>query len=327
MQPLLTVQNTSESICRRVNNSLKKDDHNLIDHKIKNGMANENLTHWIDLHLHSDKSDGTCSLAELISLAVSKEIKTISITDHDTIAGLKEGIKLGKEKKLNVIPGIEISSKYTKGALHILGYGLDFEDPEFKFALKRFQDVRKERNRKIISKLQSLGVDITMDEIIEKNPSNKSIGRPHIASVLLEKGAAINMDDAFAQYLGKNGKAFVSKEVLTSSETIHLIHSVGGLAFLAHPSTLNLSDQNLTEYVEKLLKEGLDGIEVYSSAHTARQTRLYESICQKYQLLVSGGSDFHGNHKKDVKMGICSRGQRISADMVSQELLNRAFEG
>ncbi len=289
-------------------------------------MANKKSTHWIDLHLHSDKSDGTYSLTELISLAVCKEIRTISITDHDTVAGLKEGIRLGKEHKLNVIPGIEISSKYSKGALHILGYGLDFRDPEFQFALQRFQDVRKERNRKILSKLQSLGIDISMDEIRDRNPSNKSIGRPHIASVLLEKGAAINMDNAFDKYLGKNGKAFVSKEVLTSSETIHLIHSVGGLAFLAHPSTLNLSDQNLTEYVEKLLKEGLDGIEVYSSAHTERQTCLYEGICQKYQLLISGGSDFHGDHKKDVKMGICSSGQRISADMVSQELLNLSFD-
>jgi len=290
-------------------------------------MANENSTHWIDLHLHSDKSDGTCSLAELINLAVSKNIRTISITDHDTIAGLKEGIRLGKEKKLNVIPGIEISSKYTKGALHILGYGLDFGDPEFKMALQHFQDVRKERNRRIISKLQSLGIDITMDEIIDRNPSNKSIGRPHIASVLLEKGAVINMGDAFDKYLGINGKAFVSKEVLTSSETIHLIHSVGGLAFLAHPSTLNLSDKDLKAYVEKLLKEGLDGIEVFSSAHTEGQTQLYENICQKYQLLVSGGSDFHGDHKKDVKMGVCSSGQRISADMVSQELLNMSFNG
>ncbi len=290
-------------------------------YKLNQSMTEDYITNWVDLHLHTDKSDGTCTPSELIKLAAQQNIETIAITDHDTIDGLEEGINEGRKNNINVIPGIEISSKYTTGTLHILGYGIDYRAQRFLDELKRFQEVRKSRNVKIIARLQSLGIDISIADMMRNNPKIKSLGRPHIASVLVEMGVVCNMDEAFDEYLGNKGKAFISKEVLTSAETIQLIHNVGGLAFLAHPSTLNLVDKSFTAFIEKLLEEGLDGIEVYSSAHDEDQTLFYRDTAKRYDLLVSAGSDFHGSNKKDVVLGCCWIGGQASSEMVSQQLL------
>ncbi len=276
---------------------------------------------WIDLHLHTNKSDGTLSPIDLVKLAADQNINTIAITDHDTVDGVEEAINEGEKRNLRVVPGIEISSKYTGGTLHILGFGIDIRAPLFLKNLSEFQNVRKHRNNKIISKLQSLGIEISVDEILLTNPMIKSLGRPHIASILVKKGIVENMDQAFTQYLGKKGKAFIAKDVMSSEETIRIIHEAGGLAILAHPATLNLTDQIFSDCVKNLIKEGLDGMEVFYSTHSLEQIRFYKDICSKNGLLISAGSDFHGNNKKNVTLGVCNCGGKATVDMVSNELV------
>ncbi|MBU2645895.1 PHP domain-containing protein [bacterium] len=285
-------------------------------------MTIDDTPQWVDLHLHTNVSDGTLSPGELVDLAVSQNFKTIAITDHDTIDGLKDGINEGVRKKLGVIAGIEISSKYSNGTQHILGFGIDISNPRFLDSLHQFQFVRKKRNINIIIKLQLLGIDISVAEMTNDYPMIHSLGRPHIASILVKKGVVKTMNDAFTQYLGKNGKAFVGKDVLTAAETIRLIHDVGGIAILAHPSTLNLSGRLLVDQIEMLITHGLDGIEVYSSAHEHEQIQLYRSICIKNDLLISAGSDFHGSNKKNVAFGICNNGNKVTTEMVSKRLID-----
>lgn len=289
-------------------------------------MTNRDIPHWVDLHLHTDKSDGTLSPEALVKLAAAQRIKTIAITDHDTIDGVDVGVKEGEKRNLNVIPGIEISSKYTNGMLHILGFGVNIGARQFLENLSRFQNIRKNRNIKIISKLHALGIEVSLDEILSNNPMIKSLGRPHIASVLIKKGVVKNMNQAFTQYLGKNGKAFVGKDVLEPEETICLIHNAGGKAILAHPSTLNLTGGLFIDYIQMLKHKGLDGIEVYSSSHEPDQIQFYKNICLRYDLLISAGSDFHGSIKKNVSIGICNGGNRASENMISNELIALAVD-
>lgn len=279
---------------------------------------------WIDLHLHTSCSDGTCTPAELVRIAADQGLTYISITDHDTINGLREGIREARQQRVYLVPGIEISAKYTEGALHILGYGFDAEYLPLVDQLKRIQEVRRDRNVKIIERLQSLGIQIALEEMMGEKSDLKSLGRPHIAAVLVKKGVVRTMDEAFDRYLGKQGKAFVKKEVMTSAETIRLIHDAGGVAVLAHPSTLRLEGPSFAAFIVRLVAEGLDGIEVYSSAHTVLQTQAYLDIAGQFQLLVSGGSDFHGANKQDVTIAVCNNGRPIHSRMVSETLLQLA---
>ncbi|NQU64626.1 MAG: PHP domain-containing protein, partial [SAR324 cluster bacterium] len=229
-------------------------------------------------------------------------------------------IKEGKKRNLRVIPGIEISSKCVGGTLHILGFGIDINARQFLEDLNQFQNIRKNRNIKIISKLHEIGIKVSLTEILNNNPMIKSLGRPHIASLLIKKGIVKTMDQAFSEYLGEKGKAFVRKEVLESAETIGMIHNAGGKAIIAHPSTLNLAGGSFVDYIKMLMTEGLDGMEVFSSAHQPDQIQFYKDICLNNDLLISAGSDFHGSIKKNVSIGICNSGKRATEDMVSNGL-------
>jgi len=288
-------------------------------------MEFNNKDHWIDLHLHSNRSDGTCTPKELVKHAAKNDLGTISITDHDTIDGIKEALDESTKMNIKLIPGIEISAKYPKGTLHILGYGVDTQCHEFIGKLEKFQEIRKNRNIEIIDKLNTLGIDINMNEMLQNKKDVKSLGRPHIATMLIKKGIASNMNDAFDRYLGKSGSAFVDKEVFDSKESIEMIHKANGIAVLAHPSTLNLSDIELKLYLERLKEEGLDGIEVYSSAHTIDLIKFYKKTAAEMNFMVSGGSDFHGLLKKSVKIGIYFEGKKILSSMVSEQILKRAY--
>lgn len=267
------------------------------------------------------------SPADLVKLAAAQNINTIAITDHDTVDGVESATQEGKKRNLRVVPGIEISSKYTGGALHILGFGIDIRDPSLLKNLNEFQNIRMHRNDKIISKLQSLGIKISVDEIMHINPMIRSLGRPHIGSILVKQGIVNNMNQAFTQYLGKQGKAFVAKDVIPPEEAIRIIHDAGGLAILAHPVTLNLPDQLFSDYIKKLMKEGLDGMEVFNSTHSPEQIQFYKNICLENGLLISAGSDFHGNNKKYIQLGVCNGGAKASFDMVSNELVALAENG
>jgi 3',5'-nucleoside bisphosphate phosphatase len=282
---------------------------------------------WVDLHTHSLKSDGTVSPSQLISKAAEAKIKYLSITDHDSVEGLRElrvdPPKIKHYDRLALINGVELSAEHSGGVMHILGYGIDIDSPLLLSSLRKFQIRRKDRNTKILKKLESVGIKITADQLAtESGPGSQ--GRPHIAQLLMRKGIVDSIDEAFKVFLSKGGKAFVQKELFPVQQAISLIHETGGLAVLAHPVTLNLDSPDFDIFLDKLIGHGLNGLEVYASLHSRDQTAYYNNLAMKKNLLVSAGSDFHGDFKPDIKLGECFQGQRISKNQISHQIIENA---
>ncbi|MBI9111267.1 PHP domain-containing protein [Maridesulfovibrio ferrireducens] len=255
----------------------------------------------IDLHTHSTASDGTLTPVELVLAAKEEGLVAIALTDHDTIAGLPEAVRAGEKHGVEVIPGCELSVHSDVGVLHIVGLWVD---PYSSILQNKFESIRKKRgvrNDEIIKKLQNLGLNITMDEVREKAAG--TVGRPHIASVLLDKNYVKSFDDAFNRYIGKKGKAYISRESLAPEEAINLLKATNATSILAHPALLSTNETVLNEQVKELKRLGLDGIEIYCSSHTTEMIGICKKIARKYNLLASGGSDFHGSVKPEIKLG------------------------
>lgn len=257
----------------------------------------------LDLHLHTTHSDGSCTPTEVIGLAHQAGVTALAITDHDITSGIPEAIAAGEHYGIEIIPGVEISSIMESSELHILGYFLDWQDTALNQRFKSLRDSRHRRNPQIVDRLQSLGIDITYDEVLALAGSD-SVGRPHIARALMDKGVVTSAKEAFDRFLGDGKAAYVPRELPSPAEAIRWIKEARGLAVLAHPTWVKVTDQPLAELVRRLKADGLDGVEVYYSTHAARQTRDYLSLAQQLGLLVTGGSDFHGLTKPDIEVGI-----------------------
>ncbi len=230
-------------------------------------------------------------------------VTALAITDHDITTGVAEAMVVGNHCGIEVVPGVEISSLAGNSELHILGYFLDWQSSDLLARLKTLRDSRHRRNPKIIERLQALGVDITYDEV-RALAGTDSIGRPHIARVLMDKQVVTSAKEAFDRFLAEGKPAYVPRELPSPVEAIRWIKSAGGLAVLAHPTWVKVAEQSLADLVRQLKAEGLDGVEVYYSTHAARQTRAYLSLASQLGLLVTGGSDFHGLTKPDIEVGI-----------------------
>ena len=271
---------------------------------IKDDMAR------IDLHIHSNCSDGSFSPKQLVQLANKVGLRAIALTDHDTVAGVTEAVTAGKELGVEVVPGVEISAEYPAGTMHILGYYFDISNSELLKALEELQRARAERNPKIIERLQKLGLVITTTEV--QNISGGQVGRPHIARALVERGYVSSIDEAFSRYLKKGGIAYVEKFRFPPQEAIAMIRRAGGLATLAHPFTLEIEDsRELTSLARELQEMGLEGIEVFYPDHTEEMTVLYYNISRELGLVSTGGSDFHGNLKDRSYLGEDILGQKL----------------
>ena len=257
----------------------------------------------LDLHLHTTHSDGSCTPTEVIGLAHQAGVTALAITDHDITSGIPEAIAAGEQYEIEIIPGVEISSLMGSSELHILGYFLDWQDNALNQRCKSLRDSRHHRNPQIVDRLRSLGIDITYDEVRALAGSD-SVGRPHIARALMNKGVVTSAKEAFDRFLGDGKAAYVPRELPSPADAIRWIKEAHGLAVLAHPTWVKLTDQPLAELVRRLKADGLDGVEVYYSTHAARQTREYLSLAQHLGLLVTGGSDFHGLTKPDIEVGI-----------------------
>ncbi|MCX8056453.1 MAG: PHP domain-containing protein [Ignavibacteria bacterium] len=245
-----------------------------------------------DLHLHSNFSDGRYSVEEVVEKAIKKNLKVISITDHDTIEGVELANEVCEKYGITNIPGVEVSSEIGGKEIHILGYFIDIKNSDLKFYLQQFKLERLERAERILSNLKKLGVNLTIEEVMQFSES-KPITRPHIAFALIKKKIVSSYYEAFEKYLGDYSKAYEKKNHSSKEIVIELIHSCGGLAFLAHP--YNLSDGELTE----IIKSKIDGIEIYHpTIKHSRQLYLHK-LCVANSLLESGGSDFHGGHRND----------------------------
>ena len=260
----------------------------------------------LDLHLHTTFSDGSRTPTDVLTLASKAKVTALAITDHDTITGLPEAIQAGRSLGIEVIPGIELSSRWGNTELHVLGYFLDWNNAELRRQLTRFQDARHVRNPRIIEKLNALGIHLTYDDV-KALAGDGSVGRPHIARVLIEKGYVTSAKEAFDRYLADGAVAHVPRDLPEPAEAIAVIRAAGGVPVLAHPSWLDRSE-GIYKVCEQLKTVGLGGIEVHYSTHRPEQTAAYLEVARRLDLLVTGGSDFHGVTKPDIEVGI-GRGQ------------------
>jgi len=266
---------------------------------------------YVDLHCHSTASDGTLSPTELVRLAKDSGLSALALTDHDTVAGTAEAASAAGSLSLDFLPAIEISCQYPHpGTMHLLGYGIDPNSPVLRDLTQRLIAARDNRNPRIIARLNELGVAITMDEV-EREAGGDVVGRPHIAAVLVRKGYVSSIKHAFDKFLGTTGLAYFDKERLTARQALDLVHQSGGLPVLAHPCQLRTTnDAELERVVKDLVDLGLAGIETIHSDHDASMVERYTRLAERYGLLKTGGSDFHGGNKKDIALGIAN-GRRI----------------
>lgn len=257
----------------------------------------------IDLHAHTSASDGTYSPKDLVKLAKSEGIEAIAITDHDTIEGLPEALEAGEKMGVEVIPGVEISIDHQPGSMHVLGLFLDIENEKLKEYLTDLQTSRSSRNPRIIEKLNELGLSITMEEV-EKISGGGQVGRPHIAAALLKNGHVRTIQHAFDKYLKKGAVAYFERHRLTREKAVDMIHGAGGLVILAHPHTLGVNGISLDNLMAELKEVGFDGLELFYNSHSPSDEDKLMKIVDKNGFVISGGTDFHGENKPSIKLGV-----------------------
>lgn len=263
----------------------------------------------IDLHIHSTASDGTLSPVEILNLAEKLNLGAFSITDHDSIEGSKQILCAKASGSIQFLTGVEISvSPLTplqdSGTFHILGYRIDVKDRTLNENLNLLKTARKNRNPKIIQRLNSLGIDLTIEEVLKDAAETDLVGRPHIARSLVKRGFAASIDDAFQAFLAVGKPAYVDKFRLDCKKAIEIIRGAGGIPVLAHPYLLKLkAGVDLEAFVTVLKSMGLKGIEAYYPDHTASQTSRYIEIAKRFNLLITGGTDFHGALIPQIQMG------------------------
>lgn len=267
---------------------------------------------FIDLHVHSNASDGTLTPARVVELAAQKGLSAIALTDHDTIEGIPEALEAVKSLPLEVIPGIELSCVYLGEEIHILGLYVDLTDKKFITETDMLKDIRMKRNTEMIHRFQNAGIDITLSEVQAGNPDTV-ITRAHFARVLLEKGYVTNMDQAFKKYLSYSGPYCPRKEKITPEHAMKILRDCNASPVLAHPYQYHLGDKKTEELVSYLKEMGLHGLEVYHSSNNQYESGKLKKLAKKYQLFPTGGSDFHGSNKPDIDLGSGRGGLRISA--------------
>lgn len=282
------------------------------------------MTRLIDLHTHTDQSDGSATPGELVKHAMDLGLEALAITDHDTLAGCDLAAPLARDAGLQLVTGIELSTRLDDGlmdrlpgvprpkrmpSVHVLGYFLDAPpSAAFREFLQRQQESRRKRNRALVAKLQSLGVDITLDEV--QALGRNLTGRPHFAQVLLRKGYVKTLQEAFDVYLADSAKAAVEREEPDLEEGIRQIAASGGIVSLAHPVRLPFGrdEQALEALVRILIDAGMEAIEVYHSEHTPDDTELYRSMAARFGLIQTGGTDYHGTNKPEIALGTGKNG-------------------
>lgn len=248
----------------------------------------------IDLHTHTQFSDGFFSPADLIKKAKKNGIDIIGITDHDTVNGINEAFETGKKYDVEVIPGVEISTDLKDREIHLLAYFVDINNKELLEYLSFFRKERLKRAEIITKKLNNLGFKITINDVVDRS-KNSAIGRPHIAQAMIERGIVKTQQEAFIKFLGKGCPAFEKKVHISPQSAVKIISDAGGLTVIAHPG--NMPENILKELIEA----GVDGIEVIHPSHPNRLINYYRGIANEYFLLETGGSDFHGGKREDEK--------------------------
>lgn len=246
----------------------------------------------VDLHCHTTASDGLLTPWELVKEAAACGLKGIGITDHDTMSGWSEAERAGKAFGIDILKGIELNTDWHGKEVHILGYEIDPESPAVLEKLRRLQDARLNRMFEILRKLRNLGIEVPLSEI-QNIARGESVGRPHIAQVLVNKGIVKTIKEGFDRFIGSGAPAYVPRYKLSPEEGISLVREAGGVAVLAHPGVYRLE-----EAVPQWIEMGLQGIEVSHSEHSPKDEQRYRELAKNYGLIMTGGSDFHGEARK-----------------------------
>ena len=254
----------------------------------------------IDLHVHTTVSDSTASPAEAVRLAKEAGLSAIAITDHDTVSGYAEAAEAGKKYGVEVVPGIEISTKYGR-AVHILGYYIDPDSDKLAPVLEWVVHDRDERNRKMAELMAADGLPVSYEEMHRR--FGAVIGRPHFAEVLVELGLAKDIRDAFDRYVEKGQKYYLPRNFLSIERSIEIIREAGGVPVLAHPFQYKLDDAGLRELIEHCMESGLQGMECRYSGYSVEQSKYLGRLAEEYGLIKTGGSDFHGDNKRHISIG------------------------
>lgn len=271
----------------------------------------------IDLHCHSIFSDGTLTPTELVAMAGKEKLAGLAITDHDTIEGVPEFLAAAKKADLPAISGVELSANHGDIPIHILGYGFDPDNTALKISLARLQQTRKTRNEKIIANLFDLGIDVTYSEM-QTIAGSGVVGRPHFGKLLISLGKVQTIQGAFDKYLCKDRPAYATREKLPVDEAIDIIHQARGLAVLAHPGTIPLDNIKKMELINIFVDMGLDGLEVYYPIHSATFRKQLLSFCAQKNLVITGGSDYHGDIRPGTRLGTMQKKQRVPFDVLLQ---------
>lgn len=258
-------------------------------------MANTKA--MVDFHVHTNCSDGLLSPDEVVRKAKEIGLAAIGIADHDSVDGIEEAIKTGNEIDIEVVPAVELSCLYNNNDIHVLGYYIDYKNPELLSFLESVQKKRLERAYKIVGKLSEQGINIDVERVLELS-SGASVGRPHIAQALLEQGYVSSFNEAFWKFIGYHCPAYVPKMEINPQEGINLIKKFAGISILAHPGSYHKDD-----IVYALIAAGVEGIEVWHPEHSENSAEHYLEISQKNGLLITGGSDCHGGRKGKIFMG------------------------
>jgi predicted metal-dependent phosphoesterase TrpH len=249
------------------------------------------MANLVDLHTHSTASDGIYSPSDLLHYANEAGLRVIALTDHDTTQGLPEAAQAARELDIDFIPGIEINTDISGGEVHVLGYFLEYERPAFQATLRTLRDARVSRGQRMVELLNEQGVHISWERVREI--AQGSVGRPHVAKALLEAGYVQSIGEAFDKYIGNGKPAYVPRYKLTPVDAVRLIASANGLPTIAHPITLP-GLQELRNWLPELCSAGLVGLETYYGPYTNEQERSLLALANEFDLIPTGGTDFHG---------------------------------
>jgi predicted metal-dependent phosphoesterase TrpH len=274
----------------------------------------------IDLHAHTTASDGSLSPTELVEQAWEAGLAALAVTDHDTIGGLDEARGAAAIHGIDFVTGVELSVEDDGGRFHLLGYLFDPHHAELTETLAGIRVSRARRNELMAVRMAELGLPVTMDDVrAEAGDKGEVIARPHFARALLKHGIVSSVQDAFDRYLATGKPLYLPKDVLTPHDAIALLHRAGGLAVMAHPGLVPLSEAALaTRVAELAANDGMDGIEAFYSQHTPEQTERFLALARDNGLLVTGGSDFHGLAKLHIRLGVVYHGAPAPARLLSE---------
>lgn len=256
-----------------------------------------------DLHIHTNLSDGTFSPQKVVEYSKARGLDVIAITDHDCCSGITPAIIAAEDLDIEVIPGVELTAELEyEEEIHILGYFIDWQKDSFLEKLKEIVEVREKRAKEILAKLRKHGADISEEELFNLSGCG-SVGRLHIAHLLLRKGVVPSIAKAFTKYIGNGGPCYVKKFKLSPKEAVKMIRDVGGVSVLAHPMIINSRDKSIEDVLKIVVDDGIEGIEVYHSDLNPRNEKELKRLADKYDILVTGGSDCHGFGKKELLIG------------------------